>query len=524
MSSAKCDEILGRNAGHTIVKGPLSPFRRSATLLFSKSPTTPPPAYDQVVKRGDTFAASQARPLQSKYSHKFKPSLDAPPESWEPRSLKSHKSENFLNSYASSPRYRRDSADLNSHISDNAAQRLPYVPEKDVPPPLIIEKKSLSLQKSEKPNPYVVELEAPMCSPKTQSFVPIRIPTKIHPAFRTSEDDASTSSAPSTPENDHPLFRIPDYQKPQVAKPQIAELEAPIDFARDKRIHIPSRYSVDSSPSLYSPPLSAPHDIRNYPFRLSIDSAPSVYSVPSTYSPTTPQWIPDDEKIVISEPELQDRQVQTREVTVPEQIPSPTQRMGLLQPPRKRKVYEVRFVGEFATNQMEILKNGRVVKFVQIKCSFFGTPLVLVHAGNTHNAPIVAACKFKQIRSGFYVRAGPMDSTPYQKWPQVKWNSWNEKDYLFDFQHRRLCWRSAADGILDCTNAGDHHLIDLDTGVVLAAYHKDRTWFAFKPFAKIEFYAGVEEELEVLSLAIVMGIEERRKRAIEANAAGNRGS
>ncbi|KAF2216559.1 hypothetical protein CERZMDRAFT_93852 [Cercospora zeae-maydis SCOH1-5] len=521
MSFAKCDEILGRSAPSPGAKISLAPFRRSASLLFSKSSATPPPVYKQAVKNGSTPAAPQARPLHSKF-HKFKPSLDTPPEQWESQSLIRQKSDNFLNSYSSSPRYRRDSADLNSHISDNAAGHLPFVPQKDRPAPLIIEKKSLSVRKSEKPSPHVAELEAPMCSPKSQAFVPIRIPTKIHPAFRTSSDEATT---PSTPEHDHPLFRTPDYQKTKFQEPQIAELEAPIDFPREQRIHIPSRLSNDSIDSLYSTPRSAPHDIRNYPFRLSLDSAPSVYSTPSSYSPTTPQWIPDDEKIVITQDEVQEVKGQVTETSVPESIQSPKENMGLLQPARKRKVYEVRYVGESATNEMEILKNGRVVKFVHIKCSFFGTPLVLVHAGTTQYAPIAAACKFKQIRSGFYVRAGPLDSTPYQNWPQVKWNSWNEKDYLFDYQHRHLCWRSTGESILDTApHAGDHHLIDLDTGVVLAAYHKDRTWFAFKPFAKIEFYAGVEEEFEILSLAIIMGIEERRKRAIEANASANRGS
>ncbi|KAM3423091.1 hypothetical protein BST61_g550 [Cercospora zeina] len=519
MSSTKCDEILGRSAPSTRAKRTLAPFRRSASLLFSKS-SPAPPTYEQAVKDGVALAASQARRLHSK-SRRFHPSLDAAPETWASQSLTRHKSDRFLNSYSSSPRYRRDGADVNSHISDKAARHLPFVPEKDRPAPLVIATKSLSVRRSEKPNPCIAELEAPMCSPKTQALASIRIPTMVHPAFRTSRDETTT---PSPPEHDHPLFRTPDYQKMKLQEPQIAELEAPIDFARDKRIHILPRLSTESLDSLYSTPSSAPHDIRNYPFRLSLDEAAgSVYSMPSTYSPVTPQWIPDDEKIVIAQDEVPEMQVQATGIPVPEPIASPKQNTGPLQASRTRKVLEVRYMGECATNEMEILKNGRVVKFVQIRCSFFGTPLVLVHAGATQYAPIAAACKFKQIRSGFYIRAGPLDSTPYQKWPQVKWSSWNERDYLFDHQHRHLSWRSTGESILDGNpGSGDHHLIELDTGVVLAAYHKDRTWFAFKPFAKIEFYAAVEEELEILSLAIIMGIEERRRRAIEAITAGNR--
>lgn len=62
-------------------------------------------------------------------------------------------------------------------------------------------------------------------------------------------------------------------------------------------------------------------------------------------------------------------------------------------------------------------------------------------------------------------------------------------------------------------DTGDYHLLDVDNpGHLLAAYLKDRDWFAFKPIAKMEFYVKLEQGLELMALAAVMGVEERRRR------------
>lgn len=73
-------------------------------------------------------------------------------------------------------------------------------------------------------------------------------------------------------------------------------------------------------------------------------------------------------------------------------------------------------------------------------------------------------------------------------------------------------------------DTGDYHLLDVDNpGHLLAAYLKDRDWFAFKPIAKMEFYVKLEQGLELMALAAVMGVEERRRRKNAAAGIGGGG-
>lgn len=155
------------------------------------------------------------------------------------------------------------------------------------------------------------------------------------------------------------------------------------------------------------------------------------------------------------------------------------------------------------------------------------------------------ATKFKSVRSGFYIHLGdPSEhNIPAERWPQVTYSSWNEKEYFFEFQGRKFVWRryshlipspipslphpsiqpptnplssptSPVTSLLSyLKDTGDYHLLDVDNpGHLLAAYLKDRDWFAFKPIAKMEFYVKLEQGLELMALAAVMGIEERRRR------------
>lgn len=53
------------------------------------------------------------------------------------------------------------------------------------------------------------------------------------------------------------------------------------------------------------------------------------------------------------------------------------------------------------------------------------------------------ATKFKSVRSGFYIHLGdPSEhNIPAERWPQVTYSSWNEKEYFFEFQGRKFVWR-----------------------------------------------------------------------------------
>ncbi|KAI5363030.1 hypothetical protein Slin14017_G067110 [Septoria linicola] len=131
------------------------------------------------------------------------------------------------------------------------------------------------------------------------------------------------------------------------------------------------------------------------------------------------------------------------------------------------------------------------------------------------------ACKFRSVRSSFYVRVGNPDEIPPERWPQVTWG-WRENEYIFEYEGRRFCWRSTVTGLMSyLKDRGDYQLVDMENGVVLAAYVKDREWFAFKPIARIDFFVELGQGLELMALTAIMGIEERRRRKASAATSGS---
>ncbi|KAL9529253.1 hypothetical protein SMMN14_06892 [Sphaerulina musiva] len=193
---------------------------------------------------------------------------------------------------------------------------------------------------------------------------------------------------------------------------------------------------------------------------------------------------------------------------------------------------------------LEIHQNGRAIWWVRFQTSFWGAPGIFIEGlpvvsprmvmgggkggggggkgklgamgDEGGKRRVLAATKFKSVRSGFYIHLGdPSEhNIPAERWPQVTYSSWNEKEYFFEFQGRKFVWRSPVTSLLSyLKDTGDYHLLDVDNpGHLLAAYLKDRDWFAFKPIAKMEFYVKLEQGLELMALAAVMGVEERRRR------------
>ena len=208
---------------------------------------------------------------------------------------------------------------------------------------------------------------------------------------------------------------------------------------------------------------------------------------------------------------------------------APTQPMVFTEKPEPevyRKSYSI--VSEdnkHSTKNVAIHQNGRAILWVKQKNSFWGAPMITIEGpgwgGEAGAGKVLAATKLKNVRSGFYIRVGDPDEVPCEKWPQVTYSSWNEKEYFFEFEGRRYSWRSPVTGLISyLKDQGDYQLVDLGSEEVLAAYVKDREWFAFKPIAKIEFFVELGQGLELMALAAIMGIEERRRRKSAAANAG----
>lgn len=188
-----------------------------------------------------------------------------------------------------------------------------------------------------------------------------------------------------------------------------------------------------------------------------------------------------------------------------------------------RKTYDIRSESKLSAKNIEIHQNGRAILWVKTKIPFWGAPIITIEgppqnwAGSEGQGRILAATKLKSVRSGFSITLG--DPASQENWSQVTYSSWNEKEYFFEVAGRRYSWRSPVTGLMSyLKDTGDYQLVDLDDEKVLAAYVKDREWFAFKPIARIEFYVELGQELEMLALAAILGVEERRRRKNSAAA------
>ncbi|KAM3424566.1 hypothetical protein BST61_g6562 [Cercospora zeina] len=184
------------------------------------------------------------------------------------------------------------------------------------------------------------------------------------------------------------------------------------------------------------------------------------------------------------------------------------------------KQYDVRRTSDASAKNLEICQNGMPVLFVNIKTPFWGVPRIdIVRAlGNTgagRGGPVVAAAKFKQIASGFYINIGhPPDAISVEQWPQVSFSHWNEKECLFEFEGRRFTWRSPVSGFMEyLKDNGDLQLVDLEDGTILAAYIRPNKSFT-KDIARIEVMVELDQDLELMALTAIMAIDERKRRAM----------
>ncbi|KAF2216985.1 hypothetical protein CERZMDRAFT_93049 [Cercospora zeae-maydis SCOH1-5] len=184
------------------------------------------------------------------------------------------------------------------------------------------------------------------------------------------------------------------------------------------------------------------------------------------------------------------------------------------------KQYDVRSTSNASAKNLDICQNGRPILFVNIKTPFWGVPRIeivraLGNMGAGRGGPVVAAAKFKQIASGFYINIGnPPDVIPLEQWPQVSFSYWNETDYTFEFEGRRFAWKSPVSGIMDyLKDNGNFQLVDLENGTILAAYIRTNKSFT-KDIARIEVMVELDQDLELMALTAIMGIDERKRRAM----------
>lgn len=136
---------------------------------------------------------------------------------------------------------------------------------------------------------------------------------------------------------------------------------------------------------------------------------------------------------------------------------------------------------------------------------------------------------------------GNPDVAPKETWGDVSSESFSDKQFGFYFGGRKFLWKryvllmssvlSIADGFHHCRThdkalggsfwgSKDFKLVDYgDQRRVLAVYISDKKMFSGSQVGRIDFMVELGQDLELLSLAAILGIEETIRRS-EGAAAG----
>ncbi|EME45394.1 hypothetical protein DOTSEDRAFT_79398 [Dothistroma septosporum NZE10] len=187
--------------------------------------------------------------------------------------------------------------------------------------------------------------------------------------------------------------------------------------------------------------------------------------------------------------------------------------------PKPIKTYVVVNPKAFNTCHLQIHHDNRPILWAETKRAFFSKPQVNLHTGS-EDGPIVAAAKLKPMSSSFLVAFG--DAAAKEIWEKVESGSFTKKQYGFTFQERQYCWRRTHDKSLGASSMGsqDFKLLDAtDDKTVLAAYINQK-WSTREGKGRIDWMAELGQDVEIMAIAVLLGLAMRIRAARSAAAGG----
>ncbi|KAK4497923.1 hypothetical protein PRZ48_010578 [Zasmidium cellare] len=198
----------------------------------------------------------------------------------------------------------------------------------------------------------------------------------------------------------------------------------------------------------------------------------------------------------------------------------------IMGPPTPIKSFNIVNSGFWTHKNLVIMYNGQAILHVNTKSTAagFGSPVVRLST-DPHGSVVVAAAKCKNWSSGCKIILGNPDAAPKEAWGDVSSESWSDKQFGFYFRDRKFLWKRTHDKALGGSFWGskDFKLVDYaDQRRVLAVYVSDKKLFSGSQVGRVDFMVELGHDLELLSLAAILGIEETIRRT-EGAAAGSGG-
>lgn len=186
------------------------------------------------------------------------------------------------------------------------------------------------------------------------------------------------------------------------------------------------------------------------------------------------------------------------------------------------KQWEVHRPGTFQTKHGEIRQNGSTILHTTKKTGFFSPPEITIQL---NDKSIIAAVRLKKMSSDKLLLLGNPDCTDKSQWITLEREGFTASKYGFNFNGRRLVWTRTHNKDFGASTFGsrDFKLVDESSGQVLMVYRYNSSMFKRGVVAHADFYAQLEQPMELLGLAGIMGIEEGIARSQRSNAAAASG-
>ena len=187
------------------------------------------------------------------------------------------------------------------------------------------------------------------------------------------------------------------------------------------------------------------------------------------------------------------------------------------------KQHEIHKTSTFSTSKFEIRQNGSIILTTHKTTRMFRMPQIDVLAPNN---TILASVKLENFSRNCILHLGNPDGSDKSAWTVLDSKGFTSSSYKFPFNGHTFAWTRTHDSALGASRLGgrDFKLVDEGTGQVLAVFRYNYSIVKHGIVATIEYYVELGQELELMSLAAVLGVEERIAKNHQASAAGGAGA
>ncbi|EME86984.1 uncharacterized protein MYCFIDRAFT_77225 [Pseudocercospora fijiensis CIRAD86] len=186
------------------------------------------------------------------------------------------------------------------------------------------------------------------------------------------------------------------------------------------------------------------------------------------------------------------------------------------------KTYEIINQNTFRAKHFEVRQNGIPILWINTQSHFLEPPQINIQTQSS-NGPILAAAKLRAMKSGCRVIVGNPDATSKEQWNDVAKENFRGNCYGFSCGGRRFLWKRTHQKALGASTWGstDFKLIDSTSPeTILAVSIKPICWSLES--RSLKFYTELGQELELMAMAAIMGIEEKNRRNKNAAAASGK--